>query len=388
MAENLNESPGSLRWVAWLHAWRYWLLAGLALLIGVLLFEALHGLTRELHYAAIVSAIRETTPAQQWLAILATALSYAALTGYDWSALRYVGAVLPYPVIAQTSFIAYALGNTMGIGVLTGGAVRMRMYGAAGVEAGAISRAIAFDAVAFGFGITVVGALALLWGATAVAPVAHLPAGWLRVIAGVVVGAAAVLLWYCREARTLRLLGLTVPLPSLRVATQQLAISAFDLTTSAAVLWVLLPDAVSFPVFVGFYAIATVLGVISHVPGGLGVFEAIMLVALGSHVPTEALAGALVLYRLIYYVLPLALALALLVTHWLGSDDSGEPILPEAEKLSAATALCLYGQDEDNSLCPKIPVAHVRAQALPGGHHFNGANDKLAELIMARVKSP
>eukprot|EP01034_Spumella_vulgaris_P033241 gene33242-41014_t len=191
----------------------------------------------------------------------------------------------------------------------------MRLYGAAGVEAGQISRAIAFNAAAFGIGVTVVGAAALLWGATSVAPVAHLPVLALRVIAALILAAAAGLLMRCFQYKT-QPAGETSTrrLPSGPLAVQQLLFSALDIAASAAVLWLLLPaGAVGFPAFVGFYAIATVLGIISHVPGGLGVFEAIMLVALGGHVPTETLAGALVLYRLIYYLLPLLVALGLLV---------------------------------------------------------------------------
>jgi type IV secretory pathway VirJ component len=73
--------------------------------------------------------------------------------------------------------------------------------------------------------------------------------------------------------------------------------------------------------------------------------------------------------------------------NWVGLGGDGEPTLPEVEKLDAATALCLYGQDDRESLCPKVPNTHVFAQALPGGHHFNGAYDQLARTILARIKA-
>lgn len=75
------------------------------------------------------------------------------------------------------------------------------------------------------------------------------------------------------------------------------------------------------------------------------------------------------------------------LANWIGKDD-GLPILPEAVKLSEADTLCLYGEDEDDSLCPAIPAGHVHAQSLPGGHHFDGAYDKLAELIVQRIARP
>ncbi len=387
------DSPDRARWIAWLYARRYWLISGLIVLISVLLFEALHALTRELAYADVVAAIRGTTSAQHALAILATLLSFVALTGYDWSALRYVGAKLPYRVVAQASFIAYALGNTIGVGVLTGGAVRMRIYGAAGVEAGTISRAIAFNAVAFGLGITAVGAGALLWGAHAIAVVAHLPADLLRVAAGLLLGLTAVLLWRCWRTRDLQLFGLTVPLPALGLAAQQLLISALDIAASAAVLWVLLPHgAVSFPVFMAFYAIATVLGVISHVPGGLGVFEAVMLVALGGRVPTETLAGALILYRVIYYVLPLALALALLLVHevrrgatapFQRAAASLAPVLLAAFTLIVGVVLLVSGVTPTSDEVAELLALHVPLPLVEAAH-FIGSIGGLALLFVAR----
>ena len=114
---------------------------------------------REVRYDEIVAAMKATTATQIALAALATLLSYVALTGYDWAALRYAGARVGYRIVAPTSFAAYALSNTVGLGVLTGGAVRMRLYGAAGVEPTTISRAIAFGTISFGVGTGAVAAL-------------------------------------------------------------------------------------------------------------------------------------------------------------------------------------------------------------------------------------
>ena len=74
--------------------------------------------------------------------------------------------------------------------------------------------------------------------------------------------------------------------------------------------------------------------------------------------------------------------------NWVASNDDGLPIQPEVDKLSSSSTLCLYGEDEaEDSLCPRISAAHVRAVALTGGHHFDGAYDKLVELMLARSNS-
>ena len=164
----MNSGPDQLL-VARVLRWKPWFIALTVIAIAALLVHTLHAFLAQLSYRDLVASIRDTDTMALALAVLATFVSYLALTGYDASSLRYVGANVGYGVAAETSFIAYALGNTVGLGVLTGGAVRLRLYGAAGVEAGAISRAIAFNAVAFTLGISVVGAAALLWGAPNVA---------------------------------------------------------------------------------------------------------------------------------------------------------------------------------------------------------------------------
>ncbi|MSP41858.1 MAG: UPF0104 family protein [Alphaproteobacteria bacterium] len=155
--------------------WRYWLFAALALVIGILFYEAIHDLVAQFNYDTVLETTRTTDQIQLSLALLATAISFVALTGYDYSSLRYVKAEVPYWITAQTAFTAYAISNTAGLGVLTGGQVRMRLYRAAGVDISKISLAIASNAAGFGFGILTTGAIALLWRPEAVSPLIHTP---------------------------------------------------------------------------------------------------------------------------------------------------------------------------------------------------------------------
>ena len=381
-------------WLRLLQRGRPWLLAaGVIALIGLLAF-AFKGLWQEISYDQVVAAVRGVDPGDLALALLATAVSYLALSGYDHSSLRYVGASVPYRVVAQTSFIAYALTNTIGLGVFTGGAVRMRLYGAAGMEAGLISRAIAFNAVAFGLGVGTVGALGVLWDAQVLAPLVHVPAWLLSIGAWLVLAAIGALLVWCRDGRERRLFGrLPLRLPQASLASRQLLWSVLDILAAGAVLWVLLPDgAVSFPVFIGFYAAALVLGVISHVPGGLGVFEAVMLVALGGRVPAEALAGALVLYRLVYYVLPLLLAMLLMMLHELRSGvaapltravSSLAPLLLAAYTLVVAVVVLVSGVTPATEEATELLALHVPLPLVEASHFLSSVAG-LALLFVAR----
>jgi phosphatidylglycerol lysyltransferase len=390
----MSTEPEQLKPVRLFQRLKPWLIAVAVLAITALLVVTLHDFLAHLNYRDLVASIRATSPNAILMAVLATVLSYLSLTGYDASSLRYVGASVKYSVAAETSFIAYALANTVGLGVLTGGAVRLRLYGAAGVEAGTITRAIAFNAVAFILGISVVGAAALLWGADEVAPALHMPVWALQVGASLILLVAAMLIWLCRDGRERLLFGrIKLRLPSASLALQQLLFSAVDIAATAAVLWFLLPaGAIDFTPFMAFFAIAIVLGVLSHVPGGLGVFEAIMLVALGDRVPAEALAAALVLFRVIYYLLPLALALGFLVVHearrgYLTAVTQAAvslaPMLLAAYTFIIGVILLISGvtpaTDEATELLAlKVPLPVVEAS------HFIGSIAGLCLLFVAR----
>src|SRR5436190_932415 len=148
-SEALRAAKGLRGWVTAHHKA---LVAAAGVFVLLLLLSAVRDVLREVRYDEIVAAMKATTTTQVALAALATLLSYVALMGYDLAALRYAGARVGYRVVAPTAFAAYALSNTVGFGVLTGGAIRMRLYGAAGVEPTTISRAIAFGWISFGIG--------------------------------------------------------------------------------------------------------------------------------------------------------------------------------------------------------------------------------------------
>jgi phosphatidylglycerol lysyltransferase len=291
----------------------YALLALGALVVLVVVY-ALSGLIHTLDYHRVVAAIHATPVRAVLLAGLATAASYATLIGYDLSAMHYVGVRVPRPVVLLASFSAYALGNTVGLGPLTGGAVRYRFYSAAGLQPGEIGRIIFFCAVAFLLGIVSVTGLALLIAAPGLAELLRMTALELRLLGLLCLAGIGAFLgfsafgpgWIGRGSLRLRV-------PSLPLALLQVALAIIDIVVSAAVLWVLLPSGpIGFIAFAAIYAVATALGVASHLPAGIGVFEGTVMLAFGRHVPLDALAAALLLYRAIYYLGPLVLATLLL----------------------------------------------------------------------------
>ncbi len=382
---------GLAEWWPRLRPW-VWGAFGLALVAGVGL--ALRQLLHEVRYADVMAAVASTPAFDIAAAVLATALSYFALTGYDTSSLRYAGASVARPTVLLTSFVAYALSNTIGLGPLSGGAVRMRLYAAAGLEPPQIAQVIVFNAAAFGLGMVAFGALGLLWGAGEVAPLVHVPAAALRALAAALLLGLAGFLWLCARRRVLSLgRRWRLRLPPFGLALRQLAISAAELAASAAALWFLLPpDHIALPTFVAFYAIAIAAGIVSHVPGGIGVFEAVMLLASGG-VPSDAMLAALLLYRGIYHLLPLVLATGLLIVYELRSGVAApvgrmavhlSPRLMAAMTLIAGVWLIVSGvtpfsEDAREMLAAlNVPLPLIEAS------HFLGSVAGLGLLLLAR----
>ena len=374
---------------------RPWLLGALGLALAAAIGVALHGLLREVHYANVMAAVGATPSSHIAASLLATALSYLALTGYDASSLRYIGAKVAHSTVLLTSFVAYALSNTIGLGPLSGGAVRMRLYAAAGLEPPQIGRVIVFNAAAFGLGMVAFGALGLLWGADDVAVLLHTPAPLLRALAALMLLALAGFLWLCARRR---MLGFgprwTLRLPPVELALRQLVISALELAASAAALWFLLPaNHIALPTFIALYAIAISAGIISHVPGGVGVFEAVMLLASGGGVPSDALLGALLLNRGIYYLLPLVLATGMLIVYELRSGVAApvgrmavhlSPRLMAALTLVAGLWLMVSGVTPFTEDAREI-LFHLHVPLpLIEASHFIGSVAGLGLLLVAR----
>lgn len=288
---------------------RIFVVAALAVIIISAL--ALSHLLADVSYDELVDAIESTTFRDLALAVLFTAISFAALSVYDRQALAFVGRKLPYKIVALTSFCSYAVGNVAGFGPLTGGTVRYRFYTPLGVTPEEVARIVGYVTFAFGIGLAFVAGLGLVTADAGLASSAGMPVQVVRIAAYAILAlVGCILLVTAFGPRHLTLFNRRLVLPGAGAILVQLLATLVDIAASAAVLWVLLPAGgpVSYPFVLSVYAVAVGLGILSHVPGGVGVFEAIVLGALGSHLPLGGVVGALLLYRVIYYVMPLMVA--------------------------------------------------------------------------------
>jgi len=290
------------------------LLALASVAVFALVAFAIFHLTTEVRYDDVVQALRETRLSSILLALFFTGLSFLALVFYDVNALEYIGRKLPFPHVALTAFSAYAVGNTAGFGALSAGAIRYRSYTRLGLTPEEITRVIAFVTLSFGLGLAAVGAIALLVMADEIGPLIAVDGIWLRLFAGAIIALLSLLLFAGRGGRVLTIGQFDVRLPDSLTWSRQFLVTVLDIAASATVLYVLLPDSsIGWPAFLAVYAIAVGLGVLSHVPAGLGVFETVIIAWLGNAVNVDAVLGSLVLYRLIYHVIPLLIAILAVV---------------------------------------------------------------------------
>ncbi|MFB9949651.1 bifunctional lysylphosphatidylglycerol flippase/synthetase MprF [Rhizobium puerariae] len=292
-----------------LETYRPYLIAFAVLAVFAFTTFAIYNLTTEVSYDDVVEALGNTRWSSIGLAVFFTALSFAALVGYDLNAITYIGRSLPLVPVAMTAFSAYAVGNTAGFGALSGGAIRFRAYSRLGLSPDDIARIIAFVTLAFGIGLLAVTALASLVTAPRIGAVLNIDSSWVRIGAILIIVVLSVVVMLGRDGRTISIGSLNIRLPDTRTSSQQFLITALDIAASASVLYVLLPQTgIGWPSFLAIYATAVGLGVLSHVPAGLGVFETVIIAALGNTVSIDQVLGSLVLYRVIYHVLPLLIA--------------------------------------------------------------------------------
>ena len=251
------------------------------------------------------------------LAGLFAAGAFFAMALYEVQMLRYLRPMAGWQRPFVTALIAYPIGHAVGLGAFSGGAIRYRIYSAAGFGAADIGKLILLSVMPFASGLGLLAGVSMLAATEGAAAALHLQH---QVVA--MIGAGLLLthiIYVALVIARVRPLGSWVPafeLPSPRLTTIQYLLGITEVLCAIAVLYVLLPleAGIAFPAFVAVYVAAITAGALSGVPAGLGVFESILLVTL-TGVPTEALLGAVLAYRLVFELLPFVSGLLLLLAY-------------------------------------------------------------------------
>ncbi len=284
------------------------LAAGLAIAVTVSAFYLLHRFTEDITLAEVLSDIRNTPASHILYALLATAVSFAAIAGYEIVAVRTAApGRVSYATAAWTGVAGFAISDVAGFHVLTGGALRYRIYSQKGLDFALIGQIVFLSWMSLWLGMFTMIGIALTVYPGGLSTLQWLPTEAARGVGIVIlVCIAGYFAWGARGGRSVSVRGMTVRIPGIGTSLLQTALGMLDMVASAFTLYVLLPADVagSLSGFFVVYIFAIILGALSHSPGGIGVFEAALMAGLGVIGRSDVL-GALVLYRVIYYLLPL-----------------------------------------------------------------------------------
>lgn len=285
-----------------------------AILGLLLLFGAIYVVWKEFRHLKIADikvALQAIPNRALILAFIWTVLSYGVLTFYDRLGTIYAGHKVSYGRVSFASFCAYALSHNLGFAAVSGAAVRYRLYAHWGLSPFQIAKVVAFCSLTFGLGGMVLGGIILFAEPDAVPFFGTWAPRWVMYAVGVllwVIVAAYVSL--SRFVGTIRLFGNDVTLPDYRMAVVQVALATVDVAVTAAIVYQLLPEApgLTYLRFLGVYVASYTAGLAANVPGGLGVFDTAMLLGLEPYLKPPQILGAIVVFRLYYYIIPLFIA--------------------------------------------------------------------------------
>ncbi len=334
-----------------------------------------------------------------WAAVGLTVVNYVVLIGYDFLATRAISHPLPLSKVALASFTGFV--TSFNFGALLGGtSVRYRLYTAWGLSAVEIVQLIVMLGITFWVGIFALAGVFFVVAPFPIPAKLHLPLESVRPLGFILLAVSAgyVALTFLRHV-PIRIRDTQLQLPSLSTTLLQLAVAAADLAVAAGCLYLLVSHdlTVGYGEFLGMYLLAVVAVIITHVPGGVGVFELIVL-TLAAPQSSASMVAALLIFRIVYYLLPMSVALILLAANeislqraaaqrvWAGIGRGAETIIPMIvawATLLAGTVMLLSGA---------IPIPHERLKPLQ--HliplplveisHFTGSLIGAGLLILAR----
>jgi uncharacterized membrane protein YbhN (UPF0104 family) len=285
-----------------------------AVLGVLLLIGAIYVVQKEFRHLRLrdIDAALHAIPARSLaIGFLWTILSYGVLTIYDRLGTIYAGHKVSYGRVAFASFCAYALSHNLGFAAVSGAAVRYRLYAHWGLTPLQIAKTVAFCSLTFALGGMVLGGTILFLEPRSIPFFGeHLPA-WVMHAAGALLW--AIVIGYVTLSRVLgsaRLFGYEVGLPGWRMAIVQVVLATVDVAITASIFYALLPNAphLTWPIFLGVYVASYTAGLAANLPGGIGVFDTAILLGLSPYLSAPQIVGAIVVFRLYYYIIPLFLA--------------------------------------------------------------------------------
>lgn len=278
--------------------------------VVVLLFN----LARRLDWMEVLQSAREIGTPTIAAALCLTCVGHLIYSTFDVLAKRYAGTPLPYWQVMGIASLSYAM--NLNLGVLVGGvAIRFRLYHRLGVGAGTAGRVVAFSTLTNWIGYGWLAGLLFMAGVVPI-PGSFVAGRFVLQAVGlfmfVGVGIYLALCAWSRK-RTWTIRGHRIELPPVRLALTQCGLAAISWVLMGATIYLLLDRQVAYPVVLGILLFCSIAAVVAHIPGGLGVTEAIFVAALAGTLPAHQVLAAVLMYRVVYCVVPLSVALPIYI---------------------------------------------------------------------------
>ena len=269
---------------------------------------------RQYDLSQVIGQLSEIPNTYIAISLVFSFLSYIILTGYDGLGVSYIGEDLSAGRIIRAGFIGYAFSHNIGMALITGGSIRYRIYSSWGFSGIKVTQIVGFSALTLWLGFCSVAGLSLLFATPDLPEGVTIPFDSLRVVGGLLLAMVVGYVWASGTVKKeFSFRDWSFSFPDLSLAIKQVVLASVDWILAAMVLFVLLPDVgINFFSFVGVFLLAQIIGLFSQVPGGLGVFESVMLLYLTNFMEGPAVLGILLVYRIIYYILPLLAAVIVL----------------------------------------------------------------------------
>lgn len=284
-------------------------LLGVALLIGAI--YVVQQEFRHLKLKDIGIAMRAIPVSALLFSFVWTIISYFILTFYDRLGTIYAGHKVSYGRVAFASFCAYSLSHNLGFAAVSGAAVRYRLYAHWGLTPLQIGKTVAFCSLTFALGGLVLGGVILFAEPHSVPFFGqHLPLAALYGVGTVLWAIVVAYVTMSRLVGPFRVFGHEIALPGWRMALLQVLLATVDVATTATIFFALLPPApgLTWLIFLGVYVSSYTAGLAANLPGGIGVFDTAILFGLAPYLEAPQIVGAIVIFRLFYYIIPLFLA--------------------------------------------------------------------------------
>jgi glycosyltransferase 2 family protein len=297
-------APGFTQRPWWPWGKRIVVIGFLAFVVTLLVMQA-----RTIEWEEVFATMRAYPLTTLLLGAALAASSHVIYSTFDLVGRHYTGHRLPVPTVMAITFVSYAFNLNLGtiVGAL---GMRVRLYSRLGLEPGVIARIVGTSMLTTWLGYFLLAGLAFLWWPLQLPEEWHLGVKALRVVGGALVLLALSYLLLCTVSRrrewTLR--GHEIALPGIRVACVQLILSCANWAVMGGAMYVLLQGKVAYPMALGVLLIGAVAGLLSRVPAGLGVLEAVFIALLAPPLSNTALIAAVLCYRAVYYWAPLAVA--------------------------------------------------------------------------------